>query len=491
VSDKPKYLIEALWAALRCSENPHQDEFLDSVIAYWAKLPDVADAQRASKRENTGGRLCAALPPYVDDRLLRYLIEQAGRHEVLRVPIARICCQVDLPDAIEFALRTSAERPDQERPCGTWSWPSVSGTKLSRAPVVRLHELWIDSRNSKPLRTIAFGLWLRNVDRERVDVVEIVRTLAPGDALLDAAIWERARLKDKSCVPDLISTLESNTTFFRTVHSDIWCDAIAVVADKHLGAFRDNTPNDFSGGTEDPHWHLADLLMRIPVNDAESLLVKHWEHLRYSRLFVQSALYIGTPKCLELAGMTIAEYPEESPLFKEMSYRVGFSALGKSDSLTLDHLKRLGRYWHRFDDTTLREFVDACYKFGDEGIAWCREHLPESTNETYRLRYFPTDDDLIEMLDQRIGFSETATAMWVDDLTEHVDPRRLMSVLRPWLGSEPTIEKVRVAVTCIERIGQRKDLDMLDDAMASIEHRWVVDAHVESVKFDVQRRTLQ
>lgn len=489
VSDRPKYLVEALWATLRCSENPHEDELLDSMISYWAELPDVIEEQRTSKRESVGAWLCAALPTCVDDNLLRYLIEQA-KQEVLRVPIARICCQVDQPDAIEFALRVSAEMPDRERPCSAWSWPSAFGTKLSRASVARLHDLWTESHDSDSLRTIAFRLWLRNVDRERVDVVETVRTLAPGDALFKDALWERARLGDKGCVASLVAVLESDISLFRVAHP-VWSAEVAAVAERHLKAFQNDIPTDFSGGRENRHYDLAYLLMSIPRTDAESLLAKYWTHLRYGPLFIQSTLYVGTPRCLELADEAIAECPSEADVFRHLLLRFDLTPTAIGDVSTLERIKTLGRYWRHFDDTTLRRFADACYKFGDEGSAWCREHLPESINEACRMRYCPTDDDLMEMLDQRVGFSETSIALWMDELRKHTDPRKLMGVLRRWLESKPTSQKVQVAAMCIERIGQREHLDMLDHAMERIKHRWLVEAQVESVKFDVRRRTLQ
>lgn len=490
VSERPRYLVEALWAALRCSENPQEDKFLDSVVAYWAELPDVAEEKRASKRESVGERLCAALPPYVDSKLLRYLVDQADEYEVLRIPIVRVCCNVDLPDAVEFALRASAGMPDRERPRSSWGWPSVLGTKLSCASVTRLRSLWGTLNNSQPLRTMALNLWLRNVDRERVNVAEEVRTLTPDDPLFRNAIWERARLQDKSCVPQLVSLLESDTSLFQIAHR-VWSDQILAIADKHLHSFQDSIPADFSGGTLDPHWYLADLLMHIPTNDASSLLEKRWSHLRYSRLFVQSALYVGTRECIQLVDTVIAEYPEDSSPFEQVSSRFGFLSPEKSDTLTLDHLKRLGQYWRRFDESTLKDFANACYQFGNEGGAWCKEHLPQPINEMYRKQYCPSDDDLEDMLDGMIGSGEGEMAWRVHEMPKYTNPRRLMRILRGWLETKPTLQKAQVAITCIEEIGQREDLDMLDDVMAHIEHRWMIEAQVEGAKFSVRRRTLR
>jgi hypothetical protein len=487
---KSKYLVEALWAALRCSTNPYKDEFLDSIITYWAELPDTEEEKRIEKRESVGEQLRTALPPYVNNDLLGYLINQTRKYEVLRVPVASICCYVDLPDSIEFALRTSTEVPDCERLCGTWNWPTVSGTTLSNSSVERLYGLWCDQDNPSSLRSVAFALWRRNVDSKQTDVIGTIRALKPNDDLFKDTIWARACLGDTSCTPHFASILESDTNFFRVAHY-IWSDQILPIAGRHLYSFRDSIPTDYSGGTRDPHWNLADLLMRIPVDDAEMLLVKHWEHLRYSRLFVQSALYIGTTNCLKLADAAIVEYPEEAPLFKEVSYRFGFSSLGRNDHISFSELKHLGRYWDRFDETTLRSFVEACYEIGDEGVAWCREHIPASINEDYRLRYCPTDNDLMEMLDQHTESGRNSIDFWIDDLKKHIDLDRLRASLRQWLESEPTSGKVKIALMCIEQIGQRSDLDMLDNALARIEHRQWLEAQVESVKFSVKRRTLK
>jgi hypothetical protein len=489
VDDKPKYLVEALWAALRCSDNPHEDEFLDSMVTHWAELPDVEEENRQSKREGVGTRLLAALPRYADDELVCYLIEQAHSYDELLVPIAHICCNVDLPDAIEFALRTSAEMPDTERVCTGSSWPSVSGMKLSRASVERLRELWVESGNSESLRVTAFRLWLRNVDYEKVNVLETIRMLKPGDALFAEAIRERARLEDRSCVSDLASALESDTSLFGVAHY-VWSPEVYGVAEGHLARCQD-MPADFSGGWENHHYHLAYLLTEIPPADAERLLEKHWDHLQYGPLFVQSALHVGTPRCLELADQVIVECPDDVDMFRHFSLRFPLTPIAAGDVSTLDRIPSLGKYWHRFDEYLLDQFVEACYESGDEERAWCQEHLPESINERYRLRYCPTDDDLIKMLEESIGFARTSIDMWMRELTKHVDPARIMRVLRQWLESEPTFQRVQLAMHCIEMIGRRQDLDMLDHAMEHLEHRWMLEPQIESVKFDVRRRTLQ
>ena len=39
------------------------------------------------------------------------------------------------------------------------------------------------------------------------------------------------------------------------------------------------------------------MIMRLPVEEAERLLLKHWDHLKFSTQFVQAALYVATPLC--------------------------------------------------------------------------------------------------------------------------------------------------------------------------------------------------
>ena len=48
---------------------------------------------------------------------------------------------------------------------------------------------------------------------------------------------------------------------------------------------------------------------------AEDLLVRNWEHLKYTGIFVQAALFVGTERCRSLVAAAVQESPEPKRLF--------------------------------------------------------------------------------------------------------------------------------------------------------------------------------
>ncbi len=349
---------------------------------------------------------------------------------------------------------------------------------------------------------MAFQLWLHNVNRDQTDILELIVTIQATSPLYGQAIWHRARLKDGTCVTGLTSVLESNSRYFH-VAWNLWCDEIIEVTERYLKAFVNNIPQDFSGGRQNDHYHIASIFKMIPQEDAERLLAKHWGHLRYSRLFVQAALFVGTSKCLEMANEVIEEYPDNINPFEHIDSSMdGFGRASENSPLTLEHFKNLQPYLSYFDDYMLGWYTENCHHFGLEGIEWCKNNLPGSTREFYQRRYFPTDDDLLQSLDN-LPHHRNSAIMWLSKF-EHYDrpsdrsfpikwkyPQNPLAILDKWLKSEPTYQKLKIAATCIEEIGMREDLRILN---VTLEHPWEkseAERIRENTAFAVCGRTLE
>ncbi len=491
VTDKSKYLEDALWATLRCSNNLYQDEFLDSLMAYWAN--DL------SRQTIIDKRLSSVPPFYADKNLIDYLISQSARYKSLRLPIAYICGRVDSPNSIEFAVRVCADEDDElEWPSIGHHWAFFDQPKLSCPSVVRLQDIWNDSGNSESVRELAFRLWVENVDNKRINVLELIRTVLPTEPLFKDAIRQRAWLGDKTCTPNLISILESDTYFFRIAHR-VWCDEIIPVAEKHLRSFKENIPRDFSGGKLDEHYNLAEMLKAIPTEIAERLLIKHWEWLCYSRRFVQAALFVGTPQCLALAEAAIAECPASIDMFQYIDQFFGILAWGDALSvetitppITLQRIQNLQPYLHRLDKMALDSFAAVCYLLGEKGIEWCRQYFPDSVNAACRKRYIPTEEDLIQALDIASDNHPNSMLHWLDKFKTRGDSRNPMEILTKWwLESEHTLKKLEAVARCIEVIGERKDLKLLDVPFKSLVEQQTAKAIRASATFAVLRRTLE
>lgn len=501
---KSEFLAEMLWAAFKCSNDYHEDRLLYSLMNWWANPPEVDPSHLFEWQESISSRIGHALAFDASQKFVNFLIEQSNQYERLRPLLADICALINRPDAIEFAVRVCAERNDEQghrRILSRWSSSSSinSPGKLPDDTVARLQNIWQSTENNDPFREIAFQLWLHNVNHDQINVLELITLIQSTTSLFEHALWHRVLLQDASCVTDLASALESDSGYFRVAWR-LWCEEIEQITEKYLETFADNIPEDFSGGRLNDHYHVAGMLRMIPQKDAERLLERHWNHLRFSRLFVQAAFFVGTSRCVELANEVLGEYPDDINPFEHID--TGIGRVTKNSPITLEHFKNLQPHLSYFDDYMLGWYIDSCHQFGSEGIEWCKYNLPEPAREFYQKNYFPTDEDLFKSLDN-LPRNRNSALMWLSQFEQYDRPferffpkrrkysQNPLAVLEKWINIEPTHWKVKVAAICVEEIGTRKDLKILDVHLGDSWEKYQVDTIRENATFTVCRRTLE
>jgi hypothetical protein len=218
-----------------------------------------------------------AFPHGLSDRVADYLIRQTEIHKALDSPITYILELCDMPDVIEFIVKKAA---DVNR--------SITGAGN-------------------------FSFWTQSL----VDIWDHTRGLGKR---LSAASMER-----------LLSLWQN---WLQYAHN-VWCDELKAVVEEHLESFTENIPRDFSGGFLNRHYEVSGLLANIPIEDAVILLDKHWPHLGYGGKFIQTALGIGTPRCLQLASENLSRCQRDTPVLKHffMDFRFIIGRLSNEESI--------------------------------------------------------------------------------------------------------------------------------------------------------------
>ena len=497
-TSKTGYLLETLWAALRCSLVYEDNTLLKSLAVYWAELPDIEGSRRDDVRRHVANRLARVLAPGATTRFIAWLLQLAEYHKTLRDQVAYICGLIDLPDAIEHAVRYwSVNEGDVSQRSVEHHWGHLSHPKLSPSSVERLRALWDSSDSSDSVKELAFSLWCQNVNQERIEVLRILREVDVAEPFFTAVIAERARLGDMECVAFLIPLLKENSWLFSLVHH-VWCTSIRDVVSEHLSGAADTIPSDFSGGNLDEHYDLSSLLMRIPITDAEALIKDNWEHLRFSRLFVQGALFIGTSTCVSMAQAAIDFYPADVDPLEHIDFHFGFGWGAKTyhSELDMERLMLLEPYLDRLADIVLRGYADAFCRHGSVGYTWCEKHLPTTFWLQYRKQHYPTDENIAERLSVLTTKHPNVVRGYVEEFIERKDGRRLISVLGNWLAEAPTVSwrHLEIAGIILEMIGTRSDLVLLDMSPDPAEGPWAArraDGIRHSVSFSVRLRSLQ
>jgi hypothetical protein len=486
--DRANQLNIAIWAVLRSSGVERDNPFLDTLIEYWAEMPDIEGENRAENQLHIAKGVRRLLGDQADRSIVQTLIEQGQKRPRLGEAVAYICGLIDLPDAIEFAVRQAALQEDWCLSSLTqWAW--FDKAHLSVASTSRLQEMWQSDENAGDVRLVAFTVWLTNVDRNAVEVLPLLHPISADSPLYIQALQERASLGDTTCVPALLEQLDAYPYLYRAIDS-VWNEDLKQAVAARLQSFSDSISPDFLGEELNEHRYLAQLLTHIPELDAESLLVDYWPYLQYSGLFVQAAIYVGTSKTLALVDEIIDKYPPENNPFEHLWGIYGFEDRSPEKRLTLKHLKHLGRFIGRLTKGGQLSCADFCYRQGGEFIDWCVKHLSSEVNEGCRFQYPQTDEDILRNLDFESGYLRNYTLYLLDEFRKKNDPRKFLEILKRWLQDKPTWQKIEAAAYCVERIGSRADVAILD---VPLEYGWEK-SHIqivrESARFGICRRTL-
>lgn len=484
-TDKSNALLPALWAGLRCSA-ADPSSVLDGMMAAWASLPDDGAGGGPSERASTAQELQSAVRRGIPEPVLRYLIAQAKANEAIRWPVTLMLECVDHPLVVTFLIEEAAEIERKIKGTGGLSlwlmtlmnqWdPTIEmiGRRLPPEAVQAIRSCWESKAADSQLRETAFKFWVRAVDD-----LDMLRSIPTDHPQFEIVLSRRARLGDLSTIPLIKPLVAVDQKWFQVI-GKIWSDQFKQVLDDALLKLDKHTPTHHTGGTTNEHYMLAHLLRDIPGNEAQPFVVKHWDHLKFNRLFVQVALYIGSPECVALATKAIDGYPSEADPFKHLDYFFGFSATGLMDRVEYRHLEVLLPYLGMLSDHTLSAMANFCERHGYRD--WGRVHLkpefdrrrsqlPQVAKESREFierlgrHHFPSDADLLQELDwieQQGNHHYGDLHFWSEDFERRQDDRtRWRRILDEWFSRKPTIERFRLFANAVLERGTRRDIDLL------------------------------
>lgn len=513
MTDKVSAILSALWAGIRCGESDPSG-ILGPIVDAWAQLPDDRTDGGLSDRVVIGDSLRFAIRRGSPAASCMYLITAARTVEALRWPITLALKDSDDPIAITFLLEEAAEI--EQRLKGTnqfshllmslkdqWDPTTGRGRRLPQDCIRAIRTCWESETSGPQLRETAFKIWVRATDD-----LKLLRAISASHPQFETVLWRRAQLGDISTVQEILPILQGDSDWFRIVNH-VWCAPLQPVLDLALADLAKHTPDNCLGGATNEHYMLAELIRDIPVADGEPLLLKHWGHLQFSRLFVQTAMYIGSSECIAKAEAAVARYPKEVDPFEHIDMFFGFFVTGLMDRLEHHHLVGLLPYLPKLSDLALSDMARYCQRQGKH--KWANTHLkPEFDRRRARLpaaakekqehaarigrHHFPSDDDLRENLDwieQQGNHYYWHVSRWSEEFDERQDDHsRWCRLLQEWLAEGPAIGRFKVVAAAVLQHGTRADLELLNN-------RFVKGDQVEIEKiranatFGVMRRSIR
>jgi hypothetical protein len=452
-------------------ENIHH---MTHVFEYWSEMPD-------DKQEIVVDRI---IHPFVDNKNLLttntvyYLINITKSYPNLISSISRILMYTDNYDAIIFVMNSIASRhlsSDSEHIfISHWSENSLAKQKLSE---ITIHKLILSWQNSTDdiTKLLAFRLWLNS---SKIKDLYLLQGINESSILFEYSLRARVFYSDQSALSLFITELNKNSKWIKLADK-LWCNDIKQIIYIYF------IKNHDIDKETDLTFLLSELLIKIPHNDAEEIIINFWNDIKYSRQFIQSAIIIGTTRCLELVSNSIQEIPVDQNIFEY--FFTGLTIYRISPSWQL--LMNITSYIDRFDKHTFTSYIKGILKFEEKGVDWLRKNLLdvlELRNE--RKYYLPTIDDLLENLDRMsTGISDSFQDIWINRLHiyhKDVDP---FNLLEKWFMKNPNYNTLHVIASFLIHLGKRKNLSISNHKIKNP----ILDEEniIENTRYIVYRKT--
>lgn len=490
-------LAEYLWAFGECcGSDPAR--FLGPVCDAWAALSDRSDkAGMPSARQNIAAdQLRWAFQKWPPISAIDYFIERGSRED-LRWPIVDMLHGIDSPNAILFVVRELAAL--RRRSEGSRSvFPFVSsarddwrraqedrGRPMSKASRDVLLGLWRDETNDKHLRVQAFSFWAATQDSEDIEVLRNVNT---SSELADSILSHRLTLGDQNAIAAMIDKLKTDKHgYWWQLGRHVWSPELTEVLDKSLGYRGEKAKYTWDEYIE-PDGFVSEMVMRLPVDDAERLLLKHWSHLRFGADFVQAALYVSTPRLLEAAQVAISECPMPAKLLEHIGYGFGIRMTGHPGITRESQVRALAPFLHLLSSLDIHSLWRECNDHG--WFTLRRELLDDRLQEPFlwqKWRPEQAASDLDKMIQENRLHS---LDYWIDGfVTIGVTWTEIFNTMVAWLDQQRSFTALQAVAIAVEHLGTREDLGALKiyDGMSPTEAGQLI----ADARFAVYRRSIR
>lgn len=493
-NNRGAHLRDYLWAFGECCGDAPV-RFLEPVCDAWAALSDQSNKEGwPSPRDALAAyELRWAFHRWPPLAAIDYFI-QRGSNDDLRRQITHILHGMDHPKAILFVVQELVKI--RQRLEGTtsfshfvisapddWQRAQENGRPMSQASRDLLLGLWQGEINDKHLRTQAFSLWAATQYR---DDIHVLQDSNPSSELDDKILWERLIRGDKQAIPAMIEKLITDEHgYWWQCGRHLWSSELTEALDDFLTR-RGVRAKCTSGESFESDWITHEMIMRLPENEAERLLIKHWAHLRFSHHFVQAALYVATPQLLSVVKVAIKECPEPAKLLEHLSSNFGIRTKDHPGLTREVQVHALAPFLDLLVPMDIHRIWDAC---NDHGWFTLRRELLDARLQAPFLRGRWGRDQAISELDRQLIGMPISIDHWIDQfLKADVSWTEILKTMMEWLYERRSLNSLQIVASAISCRGTRKDLDSLIiyEGMPEITTRQLI----ANTRFTVCRRSL-
>lgn len=498
-----------LWAGLRCCppiDHPLAAELCD----LWAKMP-TKERHGESNHDNNprwdiaGYSLTWGFKRKPEPASIAFMIVRSRKDRRLTHVLTFILQHIDLSDAVLYIAETAGRilrRLDRSGGFNffvsdlgrKWS-PDENGQALSERSRSVLAQVWRNKRRNRFDRKAAFLIWKQTPTSEELAELS---ALEADPVLADDALRRRLQEGDQSALPLLKHRL------WNTEHGYYWLYHARRVGlgglqediMRFLDERRANPPVDASSSEGD---HIvAELLMDSRSDFAVNAIVANWDHLQFSPVFVQAALFLARPETVFLAHTAIADSDEPGKLLEHFDSHWGVRTYGRpgiSEIAQLETLEpildKVSRLPH--GDLYISSFFDAANELG--ALEWRKRHLDRLIAKSERAHLPHEKKAIFASLDREVELHVSQDRRWLSinhwfEWREKESWSRdaLIEIIGEWAHIRDSEHAAALLCETLLRFGERSDLQWLDQLSAA--RRDACADKITDCIYGVRRRSL-
>lgn len=478
-SARDRDLRSYLFAAARCC-GADPETTLGPVCDAWEALPEDADSTIGQPAERLAADNVAwEFRDYVPSDAIHYFVGRANTSKKLEWPITYMLRTVDHPGAVEQIVRYAAKSHFITVSSLKSNWERHSremGRRMSSESKERLLRIAHDEAESDSVRQQAFSFWGLTLD---VRDLEVIRRASSESILRDRALWMRARLQDRSVIPEVLGRISEDPEHWLHIGRYLWSDALTDALDPIL---------DQVAEEEREHTNLEyvvfDALGNVEPKRVTAMLNCRWEKLKIKPLIVQSVLLSTDPEAAALAREAFATTQNPIDLLEHFVMNVTIASNGKQRLSVLDQVMNLRPYLDHFSDQDIKQLWQACKERG--WLEFCAKYL-----EPRMQKALPSNFVNVEALDRALA-SQVNGVMelykWIEwSAARGVTRDKIILAMMNWIKLHDEVKAISIVGDIFGREANRQELKLFEEVVGE---RADATSIMKAIRFNVFSRTL-
>ncbi|MDN5063984.1 hypothetical protein [Aliarcobacter butzleri] len=494
-NEKSELLGDYFWACSHCCGN-NASVLLEPIFNMWASLSDKEKTEGMGTPRNSfaSHEIHWAFKKYVPKNAIDYFIEQTQREE-LTWPITYMLHGIDHPNVVNYMAHYFAQKEEELEGSDYYS-PFLSSSSdvwkrdnkaMSESSKAELYKLWSNKNLNKYIRLQSFKLWSPTyLENDK----ELLIDFQHDTVLYDAILRQRIEQKDITAIPLFIEKIRNskNSGYWWQFARDFWTSDLSKLLDEEL----DKKSYDEIMNIEDFSVSMiSELIIKMNINEAELILLKHWDKIKKSPSFIQTSLYIASDKLIKLVAETINSSSSPDAFFIHLSNHYGMMTKNHKGITNIKQLEVLIPYLGYIKEMELNFMAYECNKKGY--FEFRKKYLDiYLKDEKYKNTQYSSEKEIIKTLNEKLNETHFwYLEHWVDlVLDTGISKADFMNIVFKWIKSQNNIDlkMINIVLMILIHIESWNHYFELLKVCEGIKDKYIEE--FENALFFIQRREL-